>query len=80
LADAGAVSNFYTETIMQVDSISQAVSPQPYQVGGSGGNEAVERTPDNEAAEVTAVAPDMAAASEIYSLAPWQGTVVDVTA
>ena len=66
---------------MQVENVStmQNMVP-PYQVGASGDNEAAERIPDNEQAEMAMQNPSTSSNSESYSLAPWQGNSVDMMA
>jgi hypothetical protein len=55
-------------SIEPVSSYNPIVAAQ--RIGPSGDNEAAERTPDNEAAEISRKAP----------LAPYQGNVIDVQA
>jgi hypothetical protein len=57
----------------------QTMTPA-YQVGASGDNEAIERTPDNEQAEIAAKSSSASTPDTGYSLASWQGTAVNVMA
>jgi hypothetical protein len=71
--------NIGSASMMRPDPM-QTMTPA-YQVGASGDNEAIERTPDNEQAEIAAKSSSAASTpSTGYSLAPWQGTAVNVMA
>lgn len=67
---------------MNIGSIEQsATMMNQYQVGASGDNEAAERVPDNEAAEMSSARtaqPTMP--SESGALAPYQATMIDTYA
>ncbi len=64
---------------MTIDSV-QIQSNSAYQVGPSGDNEAAERVPDNEAAEISRSAQSTSSADPTGGLAAFQGQIIDTYA
>tara|TARA_B100000614_G_scaffold260508_1_gene287585 strand:- start:464 stop:664 length:201 start_codon:yes stop_codon:yes gene_type:complete len=66
---------------MEVGSVTNMQNMMPaYQAGASGDNEAVERVPDNEQAEMATKSAPSSSGDQSYSLSPWQGTAVNIMA